>query len=597
MSELDAAPPTIADLFADVAAGRPAGMAMSEAAQETLVRLLGEQEYQARLQGNQRQDFAGTNATLLRSAHTYQARVARVWEFYNTDSFFRRLVDRTVDFAANGAMWEVPAADVEQQESWLNRINNWFKGRVARGEREENVWNKWSSRVNRGLPNVLPGMEEITRWGIKHLLLSGMFVPSWKWKEFRYGRQTLLMPMEFTCYNGSSITLYRPNNLFAEEKVFYWRPTGQQVLEGFQVEAPNIGPPDGKTLGQNMIALNLLGESKPEVGSVQSFCVKFNWSPGDLTTLRQGNFSATGMSVYPMPQFYTLMPEFMMRQKLKTADLRILDAIENYIALWKIGDKDHPPVPKSIGPDGKEIPGTIAQVKEMIEQGRASAGQTNAYYLPYYVDLELKIPDTAVLLNQAKYDPSILEMYSAFGIFFARTTAGSRERMERINTSTFEQLLLTLQSTIRSFWMLLASHVVEANDGGLGVPPIWTPYPINTKTEQFQKNILELMDRGRVSYWTVARAHGLDDEIEKRRMAGEVASDTDDMFDLNTPTTFIQRSGPADVGKSPEEAGGDPPKAAEIPRGPASSPNGVPRGDTRTGVSPARQTKGRPPSL
>lgn len=524
-----------------------------------------------------RRDMAGTPINMLLLPQTYQERVARVWDGYNTDTFFHRLVNRTVDFAANGARWEVPA-QLDKQKSWIKRLTDSVFGTEQR--KEQDFWNAWGDSINEGVPNVLPGMQEVTRWAVRHLLLGAMWVPHFEWGEFTFGRQEFLVPTKMTCYPASAILLKRPNDFFEEEQVYYRPPSApaQNKLIDMREGQPAIAqgiPTDG------MDPLPKLGTAK-KAGQNEAFALKYNWSPGDLVTYRVRGYSTTGQALYPHPPFFALLPQLAIRQKLFAADLSILDGIIQQIFMWKIGDKETPPTPPLKDASGNVVQdGTIATVRKLIQDGRT--GPALELFLPYYVDLVIKQPDTAVLVNETKYAQSTLEIFQAFGIFFARSAAGSRERMEKINVTNFEEFLDAIRWHVKSFWHLMARRIVEMNKGKLSGVPIWSPRPLNTKNEAFTAQLMQLAKMGKISLETLLYYHGIDSAVEVPRIARELATDTDDMTDANSPVSYVQSVQPPDYGEKPA-----------TPLDPSTDPS--PDGTTptkETVVNPGKQ-QGRP---
>lgn len=529
---------------------------------------------QHRIQASIRGDYAGTSTNLLHYPSTYQQRAMRVWDGYNTDSFFKRMIDRASEFAANGFTWELSTDN--DGDSWLEKLKKWA-GISQKTDRDEDFWKEWSEQLNQGVPGIVPGLEEVTRWAARHLMLTGMFVPHWELGKMKFGKREFIVPTKLTCYPGPSVTLIRPNASFSVERAFYKLPAGQKVIpvmEGAPVEAvPTTtgGSPDM----QELPGMSLTGPP----GRTEGFVLKYNWSPGDLATLRQGRTQTTGASVYPSVPFFALIPQFLIRQKLFASDLSVLDGLINYMLVYKIGDKDHPPVPPTIDPKtgGVVTEGTIAHVKRLIQAGQV--GPAIELFLPYYVNVEIVKMDPATLVNEVKYVQSTLEIFQAFGIFFARTASGSRERMEKINISNFEEMMGTLRSYIGAFMKILATHIVALNKEHLKQIPRWSPNPLNSKNEKFIDQLMGLAKIGHVSKQTLLRYHGLDDKVELSRIAGELATDVDDVMNENVPISFVQQSMQDDTG-------------GKKPAGPAKP--GKPGGPTKTtGVSPGKQP-GRP---
>lgn len=559
------APAAIGTLFNDIPAMSPHEVLRSAT------------ERMDRISASVRGDYAGTSSNLLSYPSTYQQRVLKVWEAYNTDSFFKRMIDRTAEFAANGFRWELKTEN--RGKSWIEQLKEWV-GIAAKTDREEDFWAEWSSQINTGVPGVIPGLDEVTRWAARHLMLSGMFVPHWKLGTMKFGKREFIVPTQLTCYPGSAMTLLRQNASFTDERAYFKLPQGKSPVplqEGMSIEAH-----PSSVAGADMQELPRMSDSNRE-NATEGFVLKYNWSPGDLVTLRRGQNTSTGAAIYPAVPFFGLIPQFLIRQKLFAADISVLDGIINYIIQYKIGDKDHPPEPPEYDPRTGAVvrEGTIAMVRRLIREGRV--GPAVELFLPYYVNTEIISMKPETLINEVKYVQSTLEIYAAFGIFFARSASGSRERMERINISNFEEFMNTLRGYIGAFLQILARHIVQLNSGQLSQTPRWSPNPLNTKNDKFIDQLMGLAKIGHVSKQSLLRYHGLDPDVEFGRIATELATDVDDMMNENVPTSYVQQTvQPDSGGKNPQQ-----------PNAPKGGPSARP-GKTKTTAIPPTKQPGRP---
>ena len=561
----------LATLYADIAPQRQADLLAQR--DDTLMRL----------QASSRPDMAGNPMNLTFVPQTYQQRVLRMWDAYGSDPLFKRLIDRTVEFCANGSQWELPADS--KGVSWLEQLKKKDSPRNDRLEREEDFWNEWAAQINTGVPNVLPGLDQIVAWATRHMLLSGMFVPHWQLGIMAFGKQTYLVPKAITCYPASSITLRRENSLFMNENILYFKPVNYATTmqEGQFIEAPTYMPHVG--VPANMVTIPPMS-AKARDGDTEGYCVKFAWSPGDIVSIRRGMVTTMGHGVYPLPPFITLLPQFIIRQKMFHADISLLDGIINYVMVFKVGDKDHPPRSPSKDAKGNEIPGTIATVRKLIQDGRV--GPAMELFLPYYVDLIIKQPDPQTLLSDQKYGSSASEIMGAFGIFWPRTTSGSRERFDKFNVSGFEEFLNGIRQQVKSFLHMLAQHIMDINHGKLSVRPQWSPNPLNTKSEAFMQELLKLKQMGSISLRTLLRHHTLDDDVELRRIAQEISLDVDDLTNENVPLTFVQQT--VDPGAGEELGVPD----ARQPKGGTYMPKAP--GKPKPASGPSRQQNALPPT-
>lgn len=565
--------PDISELYAE--AGTTRGSTVEALRAEAAMTM-------ARLMGSLRPDMAGSSVSMMVPPTSYQQKVSRMWESYNTDPLFSRLINRTVDFSANGSIWEVPTEPDDQ--SWIKKLRNWVERPDSQLDRQETVWNVWWERINMGVPGVLPGGNEVVRWIAKHLLLGGMATLHWQLGTIKVGKKAYTVPTVITVYPGSSITLRRQRGYFVNEEIFYWEPfSGDQksVIEGQPQESPQFLP-FSRSATIHLDRLPPMAIDQPAaIGSTEAFALKYNWSPGDLSTTRMGTITVTGMGIYPSPPFLNLLEQFIVRRKLFAADIALLDGVINYMMLWKIGNKDHEPKAQTIAADGTITPGTISYVRQLIQQGRL--GQAVEFFVPWYVDLDIKMPDPAVLLSPNKYSQSALEIFQAFGIFYART---GRDRMERINITNFEEMLNSLRMQIGSFFHLMAQRIRTLNPD-LKAQPQWSPFPINTKTEVFLQALMKLAAIGKVSMRTLLRYHNLDDSVEIRRIAQELALDVDDLANENVPLSYVQQA------VQPDTAGDS---GTEESQQKSQEKSNTARTRRQTGISPDKQA-GRPPGM
>lgn len=540
LATIDGPEGQIASLREFVTAAAPQNpAALSAEAQRTWIALQG---------GNSlRPDLAGTALNQLRAPVTYQQKVLKMWEAYATDPMFMRLVNRVVDFVAAGFHWENredPDTQEGRRRTWPEKIKQRKSNRKEiRLEEEEQLWSAWSEAVNRDTPNTPQGLEFVARWAARHCLLGGMFVPHWRWETFkpRGSKQSYLMPMTVACYPASSVALQRPQALLMEEDIYVRSPSqGQSMSELFTMEAIPIGNAQIPVSSSSMTKLEPIGSQPLAVGVTEAFALKYEWSPGDLQTARLGTMTITGWGQYPNPPFQGLLPQFALRQKLFAGDNAIADGVANYIKIFKVGNEKITLKSTTYNSDGSvREKGTLLEIRDIVEPYLAA--NAVALYLPWYVELDYKIPNIETLMSEEKYIPSALELLQAFGFFFPRSSAGRNESLEWMNTAGFEQLLVTLQRHIRAFMQRLVRRILEANGSKIKFEPTWTPIPPNTKSAEFRAQMSMLASMGRVSSQTLMEHHNLNADVERRRISTDLATGADDMYDDNVPMNNRQQ--------------------------------------------------------
>lgn len=438
----------------------------------------------------------------------YYGKVRKSWTLYNTDPLVKFLVDRTIQYAVNGMEWQV-------------------EDKV-----EKDIWNSWSSRINRSAPNCMPGMDEVMVWIMKHLQISGIAHMHWLWDNMELGDKSTKyqFPVMMSTENPLSVSLQRSSNMDSE-KIFLKLNTDKKIplKEGAQPEAS----PTTKKGDSGVSEIPAMGFGKNE----EMFSIKHNYSYGDLTTISSASTDNTGQALYPEPPLINLTSAVAKRQLLDAADVAILDGVQNYLLLWSIGDDNNPPLPDKYDAAGKLIKeGTIRQVKKILEGD--SNNRISEAFVPYYVKLDIKTPPMDVLLSLDKYVQPTLEIMESFGILLSIGGAGS-ERFLEINISNFEERVDFLRKRyVKRFLEALAGYIVERNNFK-SVPKL-SFAPINTKSDKFVSNLLEMLKLGKISSQTMHEFTGIDHDTEVSRINEEIGSGLKDIMDQNTPVSYKQ---------------------------------------------------------
>lgn len=473
----------------------------------------------------------------------YHAQVKKSWEMYEVDRTFRYLIDRCEDFAANGFEWEVP---VEQKINWLVWLKQKFIDKETKEEKEHKVWNAWASTINKNVANVLPGIDEINKWIVKHFMLGCMAPLQWEWGTIEVDEIEYEVPVRMTIHNPLSIALDREQGIFTKEEMYLKLPIGKRKISETTKETP-IGLGTFVTKGQDWLQIPIMGTTEE---NMEGFALKYKWTPGDNTALVYGRNVHVGQGLYPTPPFVGLFEVLVLRRALIAADLAILDGVINFILDWEIGDatvlKDrsgretmpNQPRPAKYDSAGTKIEkSSIEMAKEIITSD--TRGNVMQLFHPYYYKLNIKMPDTAVLLNATKYIQSTVELYEAFGILMS--PSDKRMDFSGINTQNFEQMLDNLRLFhIRRFWEALASEIIKRNKDKLSVVPNMIFKPLNTKTESFLTGLLNLINRGKISWETLLQGYGLDKKVEAQRIAKELKSGEKALADAQVPVSFVQ---------------------------------------------------------
>ena len=485
----------------------------------------------------------------IRIPHGYHAQCKKAWEMYETDRLFRYLIDRCEDFANNGFEWEIP---IEQKINFIEWLKKKISKSVSKEEKEKKVWDHWAATLNKKVANIMPGIDEVNKWIVKHLFLGAMAPLEWEWGRITVDDVDYEFPVRMVIHNPLSIALDRSKDAFTDEKMYLKLSQGSNQILELHKETP-IGM--GTIISRNpkdWHQIILMGqENKPKL---EGFAIKYKWSPADNTALIYGRNVHVGQGLYPTPPFTGLYEILVMRRALTAADLAILDGIINFILDWEIGDNTklqvapgkeimpNQPRPAKYNSAGQKIEkSTIEMAKEIITSD--TRGNVMQLFHPYYIKLNIKIPDTAVLLNTAKYVQSTVEVYQSFGILLS--PADKRMDFSGINVQNFEELLENIRlKHIKRFWEALASEIVDRNKNKLSAIPNMTFKPLNTKTEAFRESLLNLMKIGKISTRSLHQGYGLDNRVETQAIAREIASGEKALTDRQVPVSYVQAKVP-----------------------------------------------------
>jgi hypothetical protein len=435
------------------------------------------------------------------------------WSDYTADTGYGYLIDRMIHFGVNGTRWHLKNKELKQKE------------------KEREFWNFWAKRINKGMIDVLPGLDEVEKWLFKNLLLTGMSAVEWDWENVSFEKTSYQIPVNITIHPSSSIELVNTSGEFGKTKALVKNTNG-----------------DKREL-----------ERKSKTGG--SFILKLNYSPADLTvsgTSVVNTVSALNnaeSTLYPKPPFLNAHEDISTRLKLRESDMDTVFKLLDQITNVSIGDENHPPKPPVIDENGDVVSkGTIEEVKEsMNDESGIHSGATRTLYLPYYVKLVRDNPDTAALLNFDKYLASTINLFLSFGIIIV-PGGDTRLNLTDINTQNFEQYI----ESVRKFHIgrfiesILCAEIVERNKGKLTEVPSLRFNQVNTKTAEFRTQILNMLKLGRTSTrmaqegFNINKDHVLSDMQEEHEENTINGMSEIDIFNKSVPISYKQQSVNAD---------------------------------------------------
>ena len=521
------------------------------------------------LQKSNRNDYA--RVVDIRIPQGYHAQVKKSWEMYELDRLFRYLVDRQTDFASNGFEWELPYKKESKQGWWdfIQSIINGKSSEVNKLEKEKNFWDSWSSNINKDVPNVIQGLDEIIKWMFKSFKLNAMAPMHWEWGVMKIDNVEYQVPIRMVIQNCLSVVLTRKSDSFIDEQYWIKLSPFEDLTESNKnntsIATIYEKPQEESDRWHRIPILNVLGE---EDSKEQGFVLKYAWSPSDNTALNQGRTITVGQGLYPTPPYVSMYDILMLRRALTASDLAILDGVINYVLDWSIGDNTQDKNGRMVNQPKiatKDSSGNITRksdiqlAKEAITND--NRGPVMQIFHPYYYKLEIKTPDVTSLISIEKYNHSTSELLCGFGILVG--PVGSNNNFDKINTQNFEEDIDSMRHSVKRFFESLCSEIIRRNPETLSITPNLTFNVLNTKLDEFRNSLVNLMKIGKISTKTLLQSHNLDDRVEITRIASELASGEKQLTDKNVPISYKQVAvnsdgETVDTSLSSEEQGGRP---------------------------------------
>ena len=477
----------------------------------------------------------------------YHAQVRRIAQMYRMDMLFRRMVERLVEFTCIGGEWELPLS--------IEGLGSKPTAKMKKAIKQKHFWDFYSSRINRGVPNTIPGKDTIDQWIVRNLLLNGLAILDWKWGKITVDGVSYSVPVQMTVHNPLTVVLNRPSERFGEEET--WLYLGPKTQRGKPIkENENTVAPSFSTNNKdNWLLLNPMGKK----GKYGSFVVKYQYTPADNTATIAKGTSTVGQSLYPVPPYIGLLGSTIQRQALSASDISVLDSIIGAILLWSIGNdtklrraNGDEELPNQPYPATKDDSGSIVEksaIEEMsdiiTEQLSGSSGgsgnESSMLFAPYYVDGKyIEPPAINALLSSEKYVQPFIEILNAFGIIITPIT-GTPPKLDDINRANLEQMIFNIQREVTRFWETFCLDIIDRNRQ-LALEPNWVWNPMNTMTDNYREQLAGLAKRGRLSPQSDMLIHGRDPNVEISKMKQHQIDGTKELLDESTPVTFVQQS-------------------------------------------------------
>tara|TARA_R110000765_G_scaffold106595_1_gene197160 strand:- start:3206 stop:5347 length:2142 start_codon:yes stop_codon:yes gene_type:complete len=220
------------------------------------------------------------------------------------------------------------------------------------------------------------------------------------------------------------------------------------------------------------------------------------------------------------PMIYAILDDLILLEKMRLADLAALDGAISQVRLWRLGSLEH------------EIFPTDAAVQKLADILMSNPGG-GSFDLIWGPELDFKESGTNVhqFLGSTKYEPVLNNIYAGLGVPPTLTGAATASGFTNnyISLKTLVQRLEYGRGLLRSFWEKEIEIVQKAM--GFRLPAKVMFDRMVLADESAEKSLLiQLVDRGIISYETIQERFGEIPEVENLRQKRERKSrDNDNM--------------------------------------------------------------------
>ena len=214
------------------------------------------------------------------------------------------------------------------------------------------------------------------------------------------------------------------------------------------------------------------------------------------------------------PMIYAILDDLMLLEKMRLADLAALDGAISQVRLWRLGSLEH------------EIFPTDAAVQKLADILMSNPGG-GSFDLIWGPELDFKESGTNVhqFLGSTKYEPVLNNIYAGLGVPPTLTGASNASGFTNnyISLKTLVQRLEYGRGLLRSFWEEEIQRVQKAMGFRLPAKIMFDRMVLSDESSE-KALLIQLVDRGIISFETVQERFGELPEVEKLRNRRESKS-------------------------------------------------------------------------
>lgn len=221
------------------------------------------------------------------------------------------------------------------------------------------------------------------------------------------------------------------------------------------------------------------------------------------------------------PMIYAILDDLILLEKMRLADLAALDGAISQVRLWRLGSLEH------------EIFPTDAAVQKLADILMSNPGG-GSFDLIWGPELDFKESGTNVhqFLGSTKYEPVLNNIYAGLGVPPTLTGAATSSGFTNnyISLKTLVQRLEYGRELLKSFWEKEIEIVQKAMGFRLPAKVMFDRMVLSDESSE-KALLIQLVDRGIISYETIQERFGEIPEVEKLRQKREKkARDNNSMY-------------------------------------------------------------------
>lgn len=454
----------------------------------------------------------------------YYGDVQKAITIYQQDDLVGGLIDSTVNVANSTINFDLPSNNVKESE----------------------VWKTWSKTVNTDLRGVLPGLSLLNAQILNSLLLTGMAIPDFEWGTITVGTRTYEFPTKITLYPVLGVKLESSTTEFGGENVLVG------VSNDYYNQTINSAVDDAAV---RTLFTEINGKGKFAMIKQNAYAIKFRYTPNNQT-------------LYPTPILRRSFESLALRHKMMDSDISTLELIINKIIQIKVGDKENSPRPTQYDESGAVIKnGDIDEAQELFE---SMTDATEVVATPYYYDIKIVMPETDVLLDQAKYVQSTFNIYANFGILLDPSSNSNSVQFEVMNLKNWEKNAIDLQKHVAAWYMWIAVQIIKRNKGKLKSLPTVSFDKPDVYNDKYLAQLKELYTLGAIDVFTLLEKYGLEPDKIKERKDVQLAQEKIDEDVWAARATFkqtVEKGGTSSTVSNSDSGGNPDVKTTKKPKG------------------------------